>query len=147
MSDPISFTGQAALGQAGGMLNPIDSVVQPGSGDDLNRLRSMMADMSSKNEVAASQAVNAADNVAVRSPGDAVLEGVAKIKNGYEDHLGSIETRLERISSGNALDLGNSFSETVGLQLEVAQWSMSVMGIDNSAKAGTNTVKELSKGG
>ena len=43
--------------------------------------------------------------------------------------------------------IGNDFADTVALQLEVARWSMSVMGIDNSSKAGTNTIKELSKGG
>ena len=77
--------------------------------------------------------------------GDSVLESFASLKGGYDESLGVIESRLERLASGDPMRIGNHFAETVSLQLDVARWSMSVMGVDNSAKAGTNTVKELTK--
>ena len=40
-----------------------------------------------------------------------------------------------------------NFSEILALQIDVSKWSMSVMGVDNASKAGSNTIKELSHGG
>lgn len=77
--------------------------------------------------------------------GDSILQGVAKFNSGYNDSLEGINKRLQSVSDPTAF--GNDFGEIMALQVEVARWSMSVMGVDNASKAGTNTIKELSKGG
>lgn len=82
-----------------------------------------------------------------RTLGDSILEGVSKFNLGYNDSLNGITTKIEEISRADPLQLGNNFGEIMSLQIEIARWTMSVMGVDNASKAGTNTIKELSKGG
>lgn len=77
--------------------------------------------------------------------GDSILQGMAKFNVGYNESLESIHKKLQDISDPTTL--GNDFGQIMELQVEVARWSMSVMGVDNASKAGTNTIKELSKGG
>jgi hypothetical protein len=89
----------------------------------------------------------AVEQSAFRTLGDSILESISSFNSGYNQSLESINTKLDSISSTNTLDLGSNFDEIMGLQVEIARWSMSVMGVDNASKAGTNTVKELSKGG
>jgi hypothetical protein len=79
--------------------------------------------------------------------GDSILDGVAKFNTGYNDSLDNITNKLEHIASTDPLELGSNFGELMALQVEIARWTMSVMGVDNASKAGTNTIKELSKGG
>lgn len=79
--------------------------------------------------------------------GDSILDGISKFNTGYHDSMNAINARLEHISSTGPLQLGSNFGEILALQVEVARWSMSVMGVDNASKAGTNTIKELSRGG
>lgn len=147
MSDPISLAGQIGVAQGTTALDQIAPVPGTGSGQDLERLKSLVQEHALKAETTPNPPVNDVTEIAVtKAPGDAILEGIAGIKDTYETHLSSIEDRLTRMADTGSLDLGNQFSETLGLQLDIAQWSMSVMGVDNSAKAGTNTIKELSKG-
>lgn len=147
MSEPISLTTQAAVTRAPAAL-PAGS----NSPQDLDALRTAVANASPQppqtiDVSSAAPQVGGAVESSFRSPGDSILEGIAGLKDGYEESLGAIENRIERLASGDPMKIGNNFSETVALQLDIARWSMSVMGVDNSAKAGTNTIKELSKGG
>jgi hypothetical protein len=63
----------------------------------------------------------------------------------YQESVKSINHRLEGVSRNEMAGL-NNFSEILSLQVDIGKWSMSVMGVDNATKAGTNTIKELSRG-
>lgn len=146
MSSPVTIIAQAAVSQ--GTLEA--AAAQPGSPQDLERLRELVSGVSSRMEAVPSPGVGDIGGVSeavLRSPGDAILDGISRMKQGYEQSLESIENRLGALADGDPMAIGNDFADTVALQLDVARWSMSVMGIDNSSKAGTNTIKELSKGG
>jgi len=146
MSSPVTIIAQAAVSQ--GTLEA--AAAQPGSPQDLERLRELVSGVSSRMEAVPSSRVGDIGGVSeavLRSPGDAILDGISRMKQGYEQSLESIENRLGALADGDPMAIGNDFADTVALQLDVARWSMSVMGIDNSSKAGTNTIKELSKGG
>ncbi len=150
MSDPISLASQATISQTVGGTSAMPSVPEVSSDTDLERLRMLVSEVASKYEqpgVDTGLGVNGTQETQMRTPGDAILEGMSHLKDGYEASLSSIEGRLDRLASTDPMAVGNHYVETVGLQLDIAKWSMSVMGVDNSAKAGTNTVKELSKGG
>lgn len=82
-----------------------------------------------------------------RTMGDAILQGLSKINSGYNSSLDTINSHLNELAHTDPSAIGNNFSEMMGLQMEVARWSLSVTGVDNSSKAATNTVKELSRGG
>jgi hypothetical protein len=92
-------------------------------------------------------AVGAVQDTGFTSLGDSILEGISSFNTGYHDSLHAINARLENIAETGPLKLGTDFGEILSLQIEVARWSMSVMGVDNASKAGTNTIKELSRGG
>jgi hypothetical protein len=81
-----------------------------------------------------------------RTFGDTILEGMMRFGNNYQSSLSAIEGRLQDVVKSEGSGLTN-FSEILALQIDVSKWSMSVMGVDNAAKAGANTVKELSRGG
>ncbi|MDA8908701.1 MAG: hypothetical protein P1U81_15645 [Verrucomicrobiales bacterium] len=146
MSAPVTIVTQAAVSQ--GAIGV--EAVQPGAPQDLERLRELVSGISSQMEAGPSPGgvdVGSVSDSGFRSPGDAILDGISRMKQGYEESLDSIQNRLGALAEGDPMAIGNDFAETVALQLDVARWSMSVMGIDNSSKAGTNTIKELSKGG
>lgn len=146
MSAPVTIVTQAAVSQS---ALGVDAI-QPGAAQDLERLRELVSGLSSQMEAGPSPGVVDVGSVSesvLRSPGDAILDGISRMKQGYEQSLDSIQNRLGALAEGDPMAIGNDFAETVALQLDVARWSMSVMGIDNSSKAGTNTIKELSKGG
>jgi hypothetical protein len=116
---------------------------------DLERLRSLVASTqppTSYQQAAPPAPPEVVDKSTFQTLGDSILQGISSFNSGYQEGLESINTKLKSISSDSALNLGNNFGEIMGLQVEIARWSMSVMGVDNASKAGTNTVKELSKG-
>jgi FlaG/FlaF family flagellin (archaellin) len=117
---------------------------------DLERLRALVANSTPTVgyvEAAPAPPPEAVEKSAFRSLGDSILESISSFNSGYNQSLDTINTKLEAISGDKgSLDLGSNFDEVMGLQVEIARWSMSVMGVDNASKAGTNTVKELSKG-
>ncbi len=122
---------------------------------DLDRLRTLIQSTASQtaNPLGSASALeaNAAVNNTIsatgpRSFGDSILEGVLRFGNNYQTSMSSIETRLQDVVSKGSTGLSN-FSDILALQVDVAKWSMSVMGVDNASKAGTNTIKELSRGG
>ncbi len=122
--------------------------VQASSAHDLDRLRSLVAgDQPGGETISPATATAQVESAGMKTFGDSILEVVAKFNSGYNDSLSSITSKLEHISNTDATSLGNNFGQIMELQVEVARWSMSVMGVDNASKAGTNTVKELSKGG
>jgi hypothetical protein len=120
---------------------------------DLDRLRELIQSAASQtaNPLGSTPAlaVSAADAVGKptgRSFGDTILEGVLRFGNNYESSMHSIETRLQEVVRTESSGLTN-FSDILALQIDVSKWSMSVMGVDNASKAGSNTIKELSHGG
>ena len=118
------------------------------SPQDVARLQALIANVQPTGEVMSptvtppTEAIEAGGFVNL---GDSILQGVAKFNAGYNEGLDTINTKLQAVS--DPTQLGNNFGEIMALQVEVARWSMSVMGVDNASKAGTNTIKELSKGG
>jgi hypothetical protein len=118
------------------------------SAQDVDRLRALISGVQPMGEnvtVTANAPVTATEESGFNTLGDSILQGVAKFNTGYNDSLEGINAKLQDIS--NPLSLGDDFGKIMELQVEVARWSMSVMGVDNASKAGTNTIKELSKGG
>ncbi|MBB5031228.1 hypothetical protein [Prosthecobacter vanneervenii] len=116
---------------------------------DVDRLRALVAGVqpvSGTSTPPVNQAAQA-EQGGFRTLGDSILEGVSKFNLGYNDSLNGITTKIEEISRADPLQLGNDFGQIMSLQIEIARWTMSVMGVDNASKAGTNTIKELSKGG
>lgn len=122
----------------------------PSSASDLDRLRSLI-------QSTASQTANPAGNVAAlelaaattgapRSLGDSILQGMLSFGDKYHQSMKLIETRVKDVVGAKGDGL-NNFADLMSLQIDVSKWSMSVTGVDNAAKAGTNTIKELSKGG
>ncbi|WP_050023590.1 hypothetical protein [Verrucomicrobium sp. BvORR034] len=122
------------------------------SPQDLEQLRAMIASTAAPavapaQAPAAPAAANAVGHTEFTTLGDSILDGISHFNTGYHDSMSAINSRLEHISSAGPLKLGTDFGEIMALQIEVARWSMSVMGVDNASKAGTNTIKELSRGG
>lgn len=122
------------------------------SPQDLEQLRAMIASTAAPvvapaQAPAAPTAAGAVEPTKFNTLGDSILDGISHFNSGYHDSLSAINSRLEHISSTGPLKLGTDFGEIMALQVEVARWSMSVMGVDNASKAGTNTIKELSRGG
>ncbi|MBL9205797.1 MAG: hypothetical protein JNN01_11965 [Opitutaceae bacterium] len=120
------------------------------SESDLARLRELIQSAASQTAnpqglTPLADGVGAVDGVK-RSFGDSILEGMMRFGNNYQSSLRAIETRLQDVVKSEGTGLTN-FSEILALQIDVSKWSMSVMGVDNAAKAGANTVKELSRGG
>ncbi len=117
---------------------------------DLDRLRELIQSTASQtvnpNSILPPSATNEAGSVQGRSLGDSILEGVLRFGNNYENSMHSIESRLQDVVKTEGTGLTN-FSEILALQIDVSKWSMSVMGVDNASKAGSNTIKELSRGG
>ncbi len=128
---------------------PTAITTQASSAQDLDRLRSLVSGVTAPGANAQAPAtgpVTETESSGFRSLGDSILEGVAKFNKGYNESLSGINAKVQEIASGDAVDFGNNFGEVMALQVEIAQWTMSVMGVDNASKAGTNTIKELSKG-
>lgn len=145
---PIAFSAAAQVSAPATFGPPLPVTLQASSAADLDRLRSLVAGVQPAGEnIAPPPPVTQIESTGFRTLGDSILEGVAKFNSGYNDSLGNINTKLEQIAATNPLNLGTDFGEIMSLQVEVARWTMSVMGVDNASKAGTNTIKELSKGG
>jgi len=152
MSSPVL----AALHVSAGAAQLSSAVPQPiassssSSAYDLERLRSLVAAPDVNNgaqPVGADGAVGKTQETQPRTIGDSILEGLSRINSGYNSSLDAINNHLNTVAQSDASSLGNNFGEMMSLQMEVARWSLSVTGVDNSAKAATNTVKELSRGG
>lgn len=129
---------------------PLPVTLAASSSADLDRLRTLVAGVQPMGEnlqTGLTPPPGKIEESGFRTLGDSILEGVAKFNSGYNDSLSNITAKLEHISANDPLQLGNNFGELMSLQVEVARWTMSVMGVDNASKAGTNTIKELSKGG
>lgn len=119
---------------------------------DLDRLRELLQSTASQTVnpggiggVATPESVTGV-NGANRSFGDSILESVMRFGSNYQNSMKTIETRLQDVVRNDSNGLTN-FSDLIALQIDVSKWSMSVMGVDNAAKAGSNTIKELSRGG
>lgn len=119
---------------------------------DLDRLRELLQSTASQTvnsggigAVATPDSVTGV-NGATRSFGDSILESVMRFGSNYQNSMKTIETRLQDVVRNDSNGLTN-FSDLIALQIDVSKWSMSVMGVDNAAKAGSNTIKELSRGG
>lgn len=116
---------------------------------DLDRLRELIQATASQTANPAGPAplaAGATPPVASRSLGDSILDGVLSFSRNYQHSMQAIETRLQEVVNTDASGLTN-LSDIVALQIDVSKWSMSVMGVDNASKAGSNTIKELSRGG
>ena len=137
----------AAAPAPAALTQPLPMTVQASSPHDLERLRSLVSGTQTGENINLTPPTTQVENNGMKTFGDSILEGVSKFNSGYNDRLSSITDKLAYIADTNSLDIGNNFAQMMGLQVEIAQWSMSVMGVDNASKAGTNTVKELSKGG
>lgn len=136
----------AVLPVAAPIINTPPITAQASSAYDVERLRNLIAGVQSVAEQGnLTPPVTQAESGGFVTLGDSILQGVAKFNTGYNDSLEGINAKLKDIS--NPLSLGDDFGKLMELQVEVARWSMSVMGVDNASKAGTNTIKELSKGG
>ncbi len=143
---PIAIAAAAPAPAAFTQALPV--TVQVSSAADVDRLRALVAGIQPTGEkVDLTPPTTKVDEGGFRTMGDSILEGVAKFNTGYNDSLDNITQKLEHISSTDPLELGSNFGELMALQVEIARWTMSVMGVDNASKAGTNTIKELSKGG
>lgn len=130
------------------MTQTLPMTAQVSSAYDVDRLRALVAGTQPTGEtININPPANHIEQGGFRTMGDSILDGVAKFNSGYNDSLSSITNKLEHIASTDPLELGSNFGELMALQVEVARWTMSVMGVDNASKAGTNTIKELSKGG
>jgi hypothetical protein len=117
---------------------------------DLERLRSLLQQTAAQtaNPNSGLPAPGAVTEVAAegaRSFGDSILQGMMSFRSEYQDSVKSINQRLVGVSQNEMAGL-NNFSEILSLQVDIGKWSMSVMGVDNATKAGTNTIKELSRG-
>jgi hypothetical protein len=122
--------------------------IQASSMADLDRLRAIVAGIQPTGEnINLTPPTTKVEQGGFRTMGDSILDGVAKFNTGYNDSLDNITNKLEHIANTDPLELGSNFGELMALQVEIARWTMSVMGVDNASKAGTNTIKELSKGG
>jgi hypothetical protein len=115
---------------------------------DLDRLRALIQSTAAQtaNPLGATGTADAVATIEGRSFGDSILTGMLRFSEGYQSSMRSIETRLEDIVRTDSAGLTN-FPEILALQIDVSKWSMSVMGVDNASKAGSNTIKELSRGG
>jgi hypothetical protein len=116
---------------------------------DLDRLRSLLQQTASQTanpgQTLPTSEVIAEAATAPRSFGDSILDGIMRFRGEYQKSVESINTRVSQLSENETAGL-NNFSEILSLQVDVSKWSMSVMGVDNASKAGTNTIKELSRG-
>lgn len=148
MSSPIAV---AVPPPQGIFSNPATSPQAAGSFNvqDLERLRNLVAEVPSAPNVTEAlppQQVQEVQKAEIQTLGDSILDGITSFNSGYHDSLKNISAKIDRISNADPLQLGSNFGEIMTLQVEVARWSMSVTGVDNASKAGTNTIKELSKG-
>jgi len=124
------------------------AAIQAASMADLDRLRALVAGIQPSGEsINLTPPTTQVEQGGFRTMGDSILDGVAKFNTGYNDSLDNITNKLEHIANTDPLELVSNFGELMALQVEIARWTMSVMGVDNASKAGTNTIKELSKGG
>ena len=117
---------------------------------DVERLRSLIAGGTQQNsaqQVPATQRIQSTnpDSGATRL-GDSILHGIVNFNSGYHDQMSDIGSRLTKISKTDPAHFGSNFGDVMALQMQIAQWSMSVMGVDNASKSGTNTVNQLSRG-
>ena len=117
---------------------------------DLERLRSLLQQTAAQTAnpnpgLPAPGAVTEVTAEGARSFGDSILQGMMSFRSEYQDSVKSINQRLVGVSQNEMAGL-NNFSEILSLQVDIGKWSMSVMGVDNATKAGTNTIKELSRG-
>jgi len=134
---------------------PAGSTAGPASSpQDLERLRQLVdqhsGGASSVDNTTTTQAVGTVDETRATSAttiGDSILDSMVTFRNEYDQSIQNIENRIERIADTKGLDFGTQMGELIELQLDVGRWSMSVTGVDNATKAGTNTLKELSRGG
>lgn len=119
------------------------------SPSDLDRLRELIQATASQTANPAGPAPfasGATPPVGGRSLGDSILDGVLNFSRNYQSSMHAIESRLQEVVKTDSAGLTN-LSDIVALQIDVSKWSMSVMGVDNASKAGSNTIKELSRGG
>ncbi len=143
---PVAIAAAAPVPAAFSQTLPVANAAS--SMADVDRLRSLVAGVQpAAGNVTTTPPVNQTDEGGFRTLGDSILEGVSKFNSGYNDSLSGITAKIDEISRADPLQLGNNFGEIMSLQIEIARWTMSVMGVDNASKAGTNTIKELSKGG
>jgi len=132
-------------------VTPVPSGAIPAlEATDLERLRSLLQHTAAQtaNPNPGLPATGAVPEVTVggtRSFGDSILQGMMSFRSEYQESVKSINHRLEGVSRNEMAGL-NNFSEILSLQVDIGKWSMSVMGVDNATKAGTNTIKELSRG-
>ncbi len=143
---PIAIAAAVPTPAAFSQMMPV--TLQASSAADVDRLRALVAGIQPAGEnVDVMPPPTSIENSGFRTMGDSILDGVAKFNTGYNDSLSNITNKLEHIANTDPLELGSNFGELMALQVEIARWTMSVMGVDNASKAGTNTIKELSKGG
>jgi hypothetical protein len=147
---PANLATTATVNPTRTLPAPMSAESSPASNStDLARLRELL-----HNTVAGSVNVGAPASAelgpvvadgAARSLGDSILEGILSFRGNYQNSVDTINTRVLKLAGNETAGL-NSFSEIMSLQLDVSKWSMSVMGVDNASKSGTNTIKELSRG-
>jgi hypothetical protein len=119
---------------------------------DLERLRNLIQATAAQTanpqglSVTAANAAGGVTPVQGASFGDSILQGLLRFGEGYQSSMKSIEGRLQEVARADPTSLAN-FADIMALQIDVSKWSMSVMGVDNASKAGSNTIKELSRGG
>ncbi len=113
---------------------------------DLERLRALVQATATQTANPGGPAIALDGPAATRSFGDSILESMMKFTDNYQSSMHSIEARLQEVVKSDSKSLTN-FSDILALQVDVAKWSMSGMGVDNASKAGSNTIKELSRGG
>jgi hypothetical protein len=117
---------------------------------DVDRLRSLIAGGTQQNVVNQVPATHQVQSINTDSGatrlGDSILHGIVNFNSGYHGQMSEIGDRLTKISNTDPAHFGSNFGDIMSLQMEIAQWSMSVMGVDNASKAGTNTVNQLSRG-
>lgn len=145
------MTPVAATAQVATLTTPALAPQQTFNPSDLDRLRELIqATASQTANPAGVPAIDGANldapKVGAPSLGDSILEGVLRFSNNYQSSMHSIEDRLREVVRTEGSGLTN-FSDILALQIDVSKWSMSVMGVDNASKAGSNTIKELSRGG
>jgi hypothetical protein len=113
---------------------------------DLDQLRSLLRDTAIQT-LPPGATLPVPENVAPvqRTFGDSILDGMLSFRNGYQNSMEAINTRVADLATKETQGL-NDFSEMMSLQIDVSKWTMSVMGVDNASKSATNTIKELSRG-
>lgn len=133
--------------------NPALEPVAAFNPTDLERLRALIQATASQTANPNGVSVSGIDPAGVVAKtgttgtfGDSILQGILRFGDSYQNSMKSIEGRLHEVAQADPSSLAN-FSDILALQIDVSKWSMSVMGVDNASKAGSNTIKELSRGG